>query len=226
MGLSPNYEVINRAALTPPLSDEEVIERVRGGDTRSYEILTHRYRRRFQGVVYRILRNDAEVEDTIQEAHMHALRHLSQFAGRSSFCTWLTRIVIHEAFSRARVLRRFQQLDPASPAEEGEIPLTSNFPDPERQMMDKELRGILEYALETLPEHYRAVFVKREIDQMSTAETARALEISEACVRIRLHRARLMLCKRITERFSVNESGRPPHRSLSLPGANESRLFH
>jgi RNA polymerase sigma-70 factor, ECF subfamily len=207
MGLSPSYEVINQAALAPPVSDEEVIERVRAGDTRWYEILTRRYRRRFQGVVYRILRNDAEVEDTIQEAHFHALKHLSQFAGRSSFCTWLTRIVVHEACSRARVRRRFQQLDPALLTEECcGFPLASRFPDPERQMMDEEMRAILEYALGMLPERYRTVFLKREIDQMSTADTARVLGISGACVRIRLHRARSLLRKRITERLTLNES--------------------
>jgi RNA polymerase sigma-70 factor (ECF subfamily) len=194
MSLSRPYELLNRTVLDASPSDEEIIERVRRGDTASYEIVECRYRRRFHGVVYRILHNDTEVDDTIQQAHLNALSHLSQFAGRSSFCTWLTRIVINEAFSRARVQRRFQQLDPALPAGDSYgFTLTSTIPDPEQQMLEEEQRAILARALKVLPEQYRAVFMMRDINQMSTAETAGVLGITEECVKTRLHRARAML---------------------------------
>ena len=96
------------------MSEVEVIERVRRGETELYGELIVRYNRRLQSMLYPILRNHAEVEDAIQEGHARALANLGRFAGRSSFLTWMTRIMIHEAFGilrRRRGLRRSRRSD-------------------------------------------------------------------------------------------------------------------
>jgi RNA polymerase sigma-70 factor (ECF subfamily) len=165
-------------------------------------VLSLRYRQRLHAILYPILHDDAEVEDAIQQGHVHALAHLDQFAGRSSFLTWMTRIMIHEAFGILRRRRRYWQLytpltgDALAPR----LLLTARGRNPEQQALDGELRMILAHALHMLPEAYRTVFTLREIEEMSTADAAGALGISEECVRIRLHRARVLLRRRLAKR--------------------------
>jgi RNA polymerase sigma-70 factor, ECF subfamily len=183
------------------MSENEVIERVRRGETGLYADLILRYRQRLQSTLYPILRNEAEVEDAMQEGHAHALAHLGQFAGRSSFLTWMTRIMIHEAFGILRRRRRLRQLDAPASAEAGpRIVLTSRGRNPEQQALDRELRAALARALRLLPEPYRTVFTLREIEDVSTARVAGMLGISEECVRIRLHRARALLRRKLGKR--------------------------
>ena len=184
------------------MSDQEIIERVRRGETCHYARLILRYHPRLRAMLYPILRDDAEVEDAIQEGHAQALAHLDQFAGRSSFLTWMTRIMIHEALG---ILRRRRRLWPLEAPVEGEgappgLVLIARGRNPEQQALDSELRRALAQALEMLPEAYRTVFTLREIDEMSTADAAGMLGISEECVRIRLHRARALLRQRLAKR--------------------------
>ena len=179
-----------------PLADEEVVARVRAGETPLYEVLMRRYNQRVYRVARSILGNDAEAEDVMQEAYVRAYQHLDQFAGRSSFATWLTRIAVHEALARARRSRRFDPLDEESEPVAGEsfsLSASTADRDPERQMFDHEMKTLLEGAIEGLPRDYRTVFVLREIEGMSTAETAESLGVSEDVIKTRLHRARGLL---------------------------------
>lgn len=178
------------------LSDEEVVRRVRAGDTGLYNILAQRYGKHLRGTLSRILHSELETEDVIQEGHLHALAHLDQFEGRSSFATWLTRIMMHDAFARARRQERFRPLDPMLVSGAAGVQFHSGARSPEQLTLDTELRGILRHALETLPEHYRRVFVMREIEELSTEAAARRLGISEVCLKTRLFRARCILRKR------------------------------
>ena len=180
------------------MSDDEVIERVRRGETGLYTILIVRHQQRLQAMLYPILRNDTEVEDAMQAGHLHALAHLGQFAGRSSFLTWMTRIMIHEALGILRRRRRLEQLDALT--ESGGLTPVSRGRNPEQEALNRELRAALVRALEMLPKPYRAVFTMRELDEMSTADAAGALGISEECVRIRLYRARMLLQRRLARR--------------------------
>src|ERR1043165_8082022 len=91
------------------LSDEEGVERVRGGETALFEMLMRRYNQRLYRVARAILRDDAEAEDVMQDAYVRAYEHLGQFAGRSKFSTWLTRITIHEALARSKRRKRTEQ---------------------------------------------------------------------------------------------------------------------
>lgn len=183
------------------LSDEEVVERVLAGDTALFEILMRRYNQRLYRVARGILRDDAESEDVMQDAYVRAYQHLRQFAGRAKFSTWLTRIAVHEALARVQRRNRFQDLDPvAAPEGDGMELLKSQDRDPEQQAGNAELRVLLEEAVAALPEGYRSVFMLREVEQMSTQETAEALELTEATVKVRLHRAHAMLRRALYER--------------------------
>ncbi|MGH9869061.1 MAG: RNA polymerase sigma factor [Candidatus Polarisedimenticolia bacterium] len=184
-----------------PLSDGEVVERVRAGETALFEVLMRRYNQRVYRVARAILGNDTEAEDVMQDAYVRAYAHLDQYAGRASFPTWLTRIAVHEALARARRSRRFDVLDPESEPLRGD---TADPPavhrDPERRMFDHEMKTLLEAAIEGLPGDYRAVFVLREVEGMSTAETAESLGVSADVVKTRLHRARSLLRDELYDR--------------------------
>jgi RNA polymerase sigma-70 factor (ECF subfamily) len=137
-----------------------------------------------------VVRDELEAEDVVQEAYLKAFTHLDQFAGRSRFATWLLRIAIHEALARVRHHRRFAALpedEPVSDATAGPAPT------PEDRSANLELGRALAAAVDCLPESQRAVFVLRAVEGLSTAETAEALGLTEANVKVRLHRARAAL---------------------------------
>lgn len=172
--------------------DEDVIARVMAGEKELYEIIMRRYNQRLYRIARAILRQDDEAEDVVQDAYVRAYQHLDQFLGRARFSTWLTKIAVHEAMARAQKKNRMQELDSMN-AEERETALTAPMASPEHQASTTEMGRLLERAVLCLPEHYRVVLMMRDIEEMSTADTATALELSEENVKIRLHRARLLL---------------------------------
>ena len=174
------------------LTDDEVVRRVLGGDVALMEILMRRYNQRLFRAVRSIVKDDSQVEDIVQEAYVRAYEHLSQFEGRARFSTWLTKIAIYEAYARVRRFD-YQNVDSISELEEKSLYMNSNERDPERQTFDGEMRLMLERAFDVLPDDYKSVFMLREIEGLSTAETAECLEISEENVKTRLHRAREFL---------------------------------
>lgn len=183
-----------------PLSDEEIVTRVLAGDTEMFEIVMRRYNQRLYRVARAILRNDDEAEDVMQDAYVRAYEHLEQFAGRAKFATWLTRIAVHEALARQRRGTRYQELDPTSELEGDPMDrFASSMPSPEQQVSNAEIRTLLENAIEKLPDSYRAVFVLRDVEKMSAADAAEVLAISEDNVKMRLHRARVLLRKTLFE---------------------------
>jgi RNA polymerase sigma-70 factor, ECF subfamily len=168
------------------LSDEEVVDRVLAGDTGLYELLMRRYNQRLFRVVRSVVTNDSEAEDVLQEAWVRAYEHLNQFAGRARFSTWVTKIAFYEALARVRKGARFTELDP----DREENIMTD---DPEKLAIRVELAQTLQSAMDRLPDTYRVVFMLREVEQLSTAETAESLGLSEEAVKTRLHRSRAML---------------------------------
>jgi RNA polymerase sigma-70 factor (ECF subfamily) len=179
-------------------TDEDVVERVLNGETPLYEILMRRYNQRLYRIARAILRDDAEAEDVMQDAYVRAYQHLASFEGRAKFATWLTRIAVHEALARSRRRGRVQSLDGAEDSR-GDVmsTLESPGPTPERSAYDRELGAVLEKAILQLPEDYRLVFTLREIEEMSTGETAQCLNLTEDNVKVRLHRARALLRKEL-----------------------------
>ena len=184
---------ISDKALGAACTDEQIVERVMSGETAVYEVVMRRYNQRLYRVARAILHDDDEAEDVMQAAYVHAYEHLQQFAGRAPFSTWLTRIAVHEALARLRLRGRNQQLD--GTGNEGDIPMkmVANSPDPEQSASQAELRQLLEQALLDLPLQYRAVVMLRDVEDLSTSETASALDLTEENVKIRLHRGRSMM---------------------------------
>ncbi|MFY9560689.1 MAG: RNA polymerase sigma factor [Terriglobales bacterium] len=177
------------------LSDEDIIARVLAGETALYEVVMRRYNTRLYRVVRAILKNDGEAEDVMQDAYVRAFRHLHQFAGRSKFSTWLTRIAIHEALARLRKAKRFEEWDDMNESKQNSIQAAQTRSNPESETASGEMSRLLEQAIESLPENYRAVVMMRDVEEMSTSEAAECLSITEDNVKIRLHRAHGLLRK-------------------------------
>jgi RNA polymerase sigma-70 factor (ECF subfamily) len=185
-------------------TDEEIVERVRAGETGLFEIIMRRYNQRLYRVTMGILRNSEEAEDVMQDAYVRAYQHLDQFAGRAKFATWLTRIALHEALARAKRGARFQELDETSEATMDAFSTASHTP--EQQASKAELLSLLEEAIAGLPVRYRSVLMMRDLEEMSTAETAECLGIREENVKVRLHRARALVRKSLYQRAGANSA--------------------
>lgn len=188
------------AAAQSELKDEEVVARVLSGETALFEILMRRYNQRLYRVSRVILRDDSEAEDVMQDAYVRAYEHLNQFAGKAAFATWLTRIAIHEALARKRRRGRLEELDALPMNGESMSIMKSPAPNPEDATATAQARDLLEEAIEKLPENYRTVVVLREVEEMSVADTASSLGVTEAVVKTRLHRAHAMLRKELYSR--------------------------
>ncbi len=201
------------------LSDLEIVQRIRAGDVALFEILLRRYNRRLFRAARSILRDEAEAEDAVQEAWIRAYKHLERFAGRSSFAAWVTRIAAYVAYTRLERRRRSRALfvQPGQDLPNGVTAELSTAPssdhecssldpgeawpaahptaDLEREVSQRELREALERAIDRLPVEFRTVFVLREVEGMTIAETATALDLLPQTVKTRLHRARRLLRK-------------------------------
>lgn len=194
---------ILETARTEGWTDEEVVQRVRAGETALYEILVRRYNQRLYRVARAILRNDGEAEDVMQDAYVKAYTHLAQFEGRAGFRAWLTKIAVNEALARLRFQHRMQPLEEEGEEGETTVPVMDHSLNPEQQTSNAELGRILEEALLSLPEQYRAVLMLRDVEEMSTAETADALSLTEENVKVRLHRGRARMRKTLYDRVGT-----------------------
>jgi RNA polymerase sigma-70 factor (ECF subfamily) len=176
------------------LPDEEIVRRVISGERELFELLMRRYNQRVYRVVRAVLRRADDAEDVMQQAYLSAFRHLDQFEGRAAFSTWLTRIALREAGARNR--RSAGEPLQALTGIDGEDEM-SHFrepgPDPEMRAVTSDLLHHVEEELSRLPEAYRSVLVLREVEGLSTDETASCLDVNPDVVKTRLHRARAML---------------------------------
>ena len=179
------------------LPDGDVIARVRAGERALFEILMRRHNQRLYRTARAIVRDEAEVEDVLQQAYLNAFTNLDQFEARSQLSTWLTRIVINEASARRRSsLRRGAARD----GSEALTTLASPDPSPEHQAYACELHRMVEAAVDSLPEPYRLVFMLRDVEGLTTSETGLGLGLGDEVVKTRLHRARAMIRRVVTER--------------------------
>lgn len=176
------------------LPDQEVVERVRSGEKGLYEILMRRYNQTLYRAVRSYLRDGDDVQDAMQEAYVKAYTKLDQFKGDSAFSTWLVRIGINEALQVLRKQRTMHiYTDPGQRAEGlTQLPDTGQM-NPEQRTIRDEHRRLLEQAVDRLPDGYRAVYMLREVEEMSVAEVSQVLGISESNVKVRLHRAKIMV---------------------------------
>jgi RNA polymerase sigma-70 factor, ECF subfamily len=183
----------SRLPHTESLTDEQIVERVLSGDVALFEILMRRNNTRVYRSVRSVLRDEAEVEDAMQAAYVLAYSKLGSFRGEARFSTWVTRIALNEALGRVRRDRGHPSVSLTLVEEPAMSSTVALPPTPEAQASRRELAGLLERAVDSLPDLYRVVFVLREIEGMDTAETAAALKVSEEVVKTRLSRARATL---------------------------------
>ena len=172
--------------------DDELVERVLGGDVAAFELIMRRYNQRIFRVVRSIVIDDDEAQDVIQEAYVSAFEHLSQFAGRAKFSTWLTKIAVNEALARRQRLKPLRYVDLCDPKNASMEPYEDTH-QAERTACSKELSTVLTQAIDELPDELRTVFTMRVVEELSTEETAASLGITETNAKVRLHRARVLL---------------------------------
>jgi RNA polymerase sigma factor (sigma-70 family) len=178
------------------LPDAELVKRIAAGEDALFAIIMRRYNQR----LYRIARGmgipDVECDDLLQQTYIQTYLKLPQYRGESSFATWLTRILINQCLMFLRKKRPEVSID--GQLQGVEINAMSNqmdltVPTPEAELLRREMRIVLERAIEQLPEEHRIVYFMREIEDMSIKDISESLEISESNVKVRLHRARKLL---------------------------------
>lgn len=185
------------------VSDSDLIDEIVEGKKEKYEVLIRKYNQQLYRVAKGILWHEEELEDAMQEAYIKAYKQLSKFEKRSTFSTWITRILINECLMRKRANKDklHQGLDDQSRRFEPH----AHELNPEKKMVNKELKVLLEGAIARLPEKYRIVFIMREVENMSVVETTKALQITETNVKARLSRAKEMLRDNLVSGYPTSE---------------------
>jgi RNA polymerase sigma-70 factor (ECF subfamily) len=195
--------------MTKPVDDDRhLVARARGGDFAAFEALVAKYERRVYGVALRIVSRAHDAEEVVQQTFLSAIENLEGFRQEATFYTWLMRI----ATNHALLLLRKRSRGPAVSLDQGssddgysDVPRPQYIAEwaetPEQIASRRETRRLLDQAMDELDEKYRLVFVLRDVEGLSTKETAELLEISESNVKVRLLRARLMLRERLTRVF-------------------------
>jgi RNA polymerase sigma-70 factor (ECF subfamily) len=194
------------SATIPLQPDESVlVEKAKSGDQQAFTDLVSRYQRKIYRLAKNITRNDEDAEDVLQEAFLKAYEHLDGFEGNSKFYTWLVRIAVNEALMKLRKRRGDREVSLDEPVGLGEEEVKREIAvwedNPEQRYSREEMQQILNEAVDGLKEDFRTVFVLRDIEELSTEETAEALKISVPAVKSRLLRARLALREKLTRKF-------------------------
>ena len=198
--------------VNPPVTDEMALVRAaKGGDVAAFEELVRRYDRNVFRIAQHITQNREDAEDVVQDAFLKAYENLEKFQEQSKFYTWLVRIAVNEALMRLRRRRpeRMVSLDEEVRTEDDSIPreVADWSPNPEQMYSQAELHDILSRTIQGLPPSFRTVFVLRDVEGLSTEETAEALDLSVPAVKSRLLRARLQLRERLNKYFKKRKSG-------------------
>jgi RNA polymerase sigma-70 factor, ECF subfamily len=199
------------------LGDAELVRLVLQRNGAAFRIIVQRHNQRLYRIARSLVQDDSEAEDVVQETYVRAFGSLGQFRNDASLATWLTRITLNEALGRLRRRRAMVDLkvldaEPACPSNIVSFPLMPATPDPEHAAAQRQIRHLIERAIDDLPEAFRVVFVMRDVEDLSTEETAALLGLPPATVKTRLHRARRelrcaldeQLASTLTEAFPFN----------------------
>src|SRR5438067_6944265 len=194
------------------VSDEStLVHAAKAGDISAFEELVKRYDRNIFRIAQHITQNREDAEDVVQDAFLKAYENLEQFQGNSKFYTWLVRIAVNEWLMelRRRKTSKTVSMDEDVETEEGSMPreFADWSPNPEQQYGQSELSDILRKTIQGLPTSFRTVFVLRDVEGLSTEETAEMLHLSVPAVKSRLLRARLQLRERLNRYFKKNQNG-------------------
>ncbi|TIS67550.1 RNA polymerase sigma factor [Mesorhizobium sp.] len=182
------------------LDDAALVDRAQQRDGAAFWLIIKRHNQRLYRIARAVLDDDAEAQDVLQETYIHAFMHLSEFRAEAQLSTWLTRITLNEALGRRRQRRPTVDVKAikAMPA-----PISAYNADPEEASALAEIRRLLERAVSDLPEHFRIVFVMRDVEEMSTEETALLLGLRPQTVKTRLHRARRLLRETLRDKLAT-----------------------
>ena len=185
--------------------ESALVAQAKAGDQNAFAELVNRYERKIYRLAKNITRNDEDAEDVLQDAFLKAYTHLDSFKGDSKFYTWIVRIAVNEALMRLRKRKTDRSVPLDEPVELGEETVQREIAvwedNPEQQYSQEEWRRILDEAVDSLKPDFRTVFVLRDIEELSTEETAETLGISVPAVKSRLLRARLALRETLTRQF-------------------------
>ena len=191
--------------------DVALVTSARSGDVHAFETLVNKYDRQIFRIAQHITQNKEDAQDVVQDAFLKAYEKLDQFQGNSKFYTWLVRIAVNESLMRLRKRRtgKMVSIDDDIETEEGSVPrdLADWSPNPEQNYGQAELAEILRKTIQGLPHGFRIVFVLRDVDGLSTEETAETLGLSVPAVKSRLLRARLQLRERLSRYFRKKKAG-------------------
>ena len=191
---------------TSQIPDETaVLLQAREGDAKAFSELVRRYEGKIFRLAMHITQNREDAEDVLQETFLKAYEHLDQFQGNSKFYTWIVRIAVNQALMKLRRRKTDKSVSLDETIDTGEDTMVREIAawdeDPEQRFSRDELGGILDTAVQSLEPPYRSVFTLRDIDELSTEETAEALGLSVPAVKSRLLRARLQLREKLTRYF-------------------------
>lgn len=190
-------------------TDADLVAQAQTGNQAAFTELVHRHERRIYTLALNMLRNPADAEDVLQETFISALHGLPHFRGDASFSTWLYRIAYNATLMKMRKPPAALSLDETIESDEGTMPreLLDWTHDPEAEVLHRETHAAMQAAVDTLSPALRSVFVLRDLDGLSTEETAAVLQLSIAVVKTRLHRARLILRNQLSEYFGTRRTG-------------------
>lgn len=182
-----------------------LVARARAGDGAAFSELVSQYERKIYRLAKRITQSDEDAEDVLQDTFMKAYEHLDSFQGNSKFYNWLVRITVNEALMKLRKRKTSRTVSLDDPGDDNGEPIVREIAvwegNPEQRYSQEELRVILDNAIEDLKPSFRTVFLLRDVEELSTEETAAALSLSVPAVKSRLLRARLELRERLTRQF-------------------------
>jgi RNA polymerase sigma-70 factor, ECF subfamily len=209
-------EAIQSKATDTAVTEElALVQAAKQGDVGAFEQLVKRYDRNIFRIAQHITQNREDAEDVVQDAFLKAYENLDQFQGNSKFYTWLVRIAVNESLMklRRRKTSKTVSMDEDVETEEGSMPreFADWSPNPEQQYGQSELGDILRKTIQGLPTSFRTVFVLRDVEGLSTEETAEMLSLSIPAVKSRLLRARLQLRERLNKYFKKNKNGDGNH---------------
>ncbi|MBX9600515.1 MAG: sigma-70 family RNA polymerase sigma factor [Bryobacteraceae bacterium] len=193
------------AQATAVFDEAPLLERARAGDAEAFTELVQHYERRIYRLAKHITQNDEDAEDVLQETFLKAFEHLPGFQGNSKFYTWVTRIAVNEALMKLRKRKSDKTVPLDEPVDTGDELMVREIAvweeNAEEKYSRQEMNDILQKAVDGLKPDFRTVFVLRDIEELSTEETAEALGISVPAVKSRLLRARLQLREKLTRQF-------------------------
>ncbi len=185
--------------------DAALVRKARAGDADAFRELVERHERAIFRLAHHITQNAQDAEDVLQETFLRAYEHLDEFRGDSKFSTWLVRIAVNQALMKLRKRKSDRSVSLDETFDTGEDVVVREIAvwdgDPEQLYSQEELRNILASAIESLPPIFRTVFALRDIEELSTEETAQILNLSVPAVKSRLLRARLQLREKLTRYF-------------------------